>query len=261
MPDRREWVKGGYALRVGKVSMGDSKGLTERPAKAGATEAALSAAEVVQYLTEHPTFLAEHGELLEVLTPPVHRRGDNVVDLQRYQVERLQQDLGKLRADQKVLINTSRANLASQHRVHLAVLAIIGARRFDTLMQVVTTDIQVMVDVDVVTLCVESEAAIAPPLAGIRLIEPGMVDALIGPGKLVMLEDHVRGDPMIFGHGAGLVRSEALIRVSAGSGPMGLLALGSRRATKFRPGHGTELLGFLGKSLGTTIGQWLELSP
>jgi uncharacterized protein YigA (DUF484 family) len=241
--------------------MADSKGLPDREVKPRPAEVALSGLDVARYLTEHPDFLTEHSELLAVLTPPVHRRGDNVVDLQRYQVERLQHDLGALKTAQKTLIGTSRANLASQYRIHQAVLAVIGANRFDHLMQIVTTDIAVMLDVDIVTLGVESETEIDPPLSGIRVLPTDFVDSLFGNGKDVMLEDHVRGDPAIFGSGAGLVRSEALIRIEIANGPMGLLALGSRRATKFRPGNGTELLGFLGKALALTIGQWLDLGP
>ena len=41
--------------------------------------------------------------------------------------------------------------------------------------------------------------------------------------------------------------------------PAGLLAIGSRRAGKFHPGQGTELLGFLAKSLSVVIAGWLDL--
>ena len=41
--------------------------------------------------------------------------------------------------------------------------------------------------------------------------------------------------------------------------PPGLLCIGTRRSGKFHPGQGTELLGFLARSLGITIAAWLDL--
>ncbi len=76
----------------------------------------------------------------------------------------------------------------------------------------------------------------------------------------MVLKSDAEGDPMLFGDGAGLVRSAALLRlcVSAGA-PAGLLCIGMRRPGKFHGGQGTELLGFLARSLGVTIAAWLDL--
>jgi uncharacterized protein YigA (DUF484 family) len=37
------------------------------------------------------------------------------------------------------------------------------------------------------------------------------------------------------------------------------LCIGTRRPGRFHPGQGTELLGFLARSLGITIAAWLDL--
>lgn len=220
----------------------------------------IAPSDVAGYLRRHPDFLIEHSDLLAVLTPPSHRRGDNVVDMQRFMVERLKSDLHRLKSQQRALIATSRSNLSSQQRIHGAVLALLSATSFEQLLQTVTTDLAVLLDIDVVTLCIESSTGFArTPLPGLQLLEPGEVNALLRPNRDALLEDEVEGDPAIFGSGAGLVQSAALLRLTVENAPPGLLALGTRRAGKFKPGQGTELLCFLAQALGVTIGQWLDL--
>ena len=239
--------------------MADRKPLPgPRPDRAGQS-AKLEAEDVAAYLASHPDFLAEHAELLAVLTPPENRQGRNVVDLQHFMLLRMQDEVARLKAQQRALIATSRANLSSQQRVHAAILAVIGAGGFDTLVQTVTTDLAVLLDVDVVTLCIEAERGQRAPFAGVHLLRRGGVAERLGPTRDARLADHVQGDPEVFGDGAGLVQSHALLRLPVAGAPPGLLALGSRRPTRFRPGHGTELLCFLARTLGITIGQWLDI--
>ena len=68
-------------------------------------------------------------------------------------------------------------------------------------------------------------------------------------------------DPEIFGAGAGLVHSEALLRLDiGGKAPDALLALGSRCDGAFDDGQGTELLGFLARVLEICFRGWLNLA-
>jgi uncharacterized protein len=240
----------------------DQKGQSESRVTTEAAPRAASTDEVLAYLTRHPGFLADHPDLLDQLTPPAHRHGAGVVDMQQFMLQRLQAELTRVKGQQRALISTSRSNLTSQTRIHAAVLALIGATSFEQLIQTVTTDLAVLLDVDVVTLCVESDTGPLPrpPLPGVLLLAPGEVDRLLGTGKESLLEDEVRGDPGLFGAGAGLVHSEALLRLSIGShAPAGILALGSRKPHKFKAGQGTELLCFLAQALEITIFQWLDI--
>ena len=67
------------------------------------------------------------------------------------------------------------------------------------------------------------------------------------------------GEVALFGSAAGLVRSQALLRLAFGRGaPVGLLCIGTRQPGRFHPGLGTELLSFLARVLGVTIAQWLN---
>jgi uncharacterized protein YigA (DUF484 family) len=86
------------------------------------------------------------------------------------------------------------------------------------------------------------------------------VDELIGPGRDIVLTRNRPGERAVFGGATGLVRSSALMRLRFGSqGPVGVLALGSRRDEMFHPGQGTELLCFLARVLELCVRAWLDL--
>lgn len=232
------------------------------PAKHAATPK-LAVAEVVAFLREHPAFLMEHPDLLHVLTPPAQQRGAGILDMQHFMLQRLQTEIARLKNQQRALISTSRANLASQSRIHQAVLALLAAPSFEHLIQIVTTDFAVLLDADVITLAVESVACGQSHLSvrGVQLLERGAVERLFGADRDVLLMTETEGDPALFGSGAGLVRSAALLRLKVSpQAPAGLLAIGARKPGKFHASQGTELLGFLAKSLAVVIAGWLDLS-
>jgi hypothetical protein len=216
--------------------------------------------DVLGYLREHPDFLDQHPEALRLLRPPSRDNGAGVVDFQHFLLEKQRRDLAELTAEHKALIATTRGNLASQARIHKAVVAILAAPTFEQLFQAVTTDMAVLLDVDAVTMAVESSAAGPRPIIrGIHLLAPGTVEELLGEDKPAVLNAGIVGDPALFGSAAGLVRSQALLRLSFGkANPAGLLCIGTRKPGRFHPGLGTELLGFLARTLSITIAQWLK---
>ena len=221
----------------------------------------IGARDVLAYLRRHPDFLERHPEALRLVRPPARNTGDDVLDFQQFLLERLRRDVVRLQDEQQSLISTTRGNLASQCRVHKAVVAMLRAASFEHLLQIVTTDLAVLTDVDVVTLGVESSAARMTrlPVPGIHLLASGRVDALLGPNRDALLASNIHGDPELFGPAAGLVRSQALLRLSISrSGPVGLMCMGTRNPDTFYPGLGTELLTFLARALEITIVQWLE---
>ncbi|MCH7942148.1 MAG: DUF484 family protein, partial [Proteobacteria bacterium] len=99
----------------------------------------------------------------------------------------------------------------------------------------------------------------AAAVLGVTCLAPGGIDGLLGPGRdlLIVAGD---GDARIFGAGAGLVASAALIRLKLGAAaPPALLALGSRHAERFPTGQGGEALVFLGRVLARCLNRWLDL--
>ena len=224
----------------------------------------IGARDVLSFLRRHPDFLDSHPEALRLLRPPQRDGGDGVLDFQHFMLERLRHDMARLHEEQKNLIATSRGNLASQCRVHKAALAILRAQSFEHLLQIVTTDLAVLIDVDVVTIAVESSSGPTRrlPMPGIHLLKEGTVDALLGADREVLLSTGIHGDPTLFGAAAGLVRSQALLRLSfRRSAPVGLMCVGTRKPETFHPGLATELLSFLARTLEIMISQWLSLGP
>jgi uncharacterized protein len=221
----------------------------------------IGARDVLAYLRRHPEFLDEHPEALRLLRPPGREIGDGVVDFQHFLYERQRREINRINLEYRNLIATCRGNLASQTRVHKAALAVLAAPSFGQLLQIVTTDLAVLLDVDVVTIAVENIAGLGPRLNthGVHLLEAGTVEDWLGPDKAVIYEADVVGDPLLFGGAAGLVRSQALVRLRFGrETPTGLLCIGTRKPGRFHAGMGTELLGFLGRIVGISIGLWLN---
>jgi len=230
-------------------------------APSGAAAGEIGEREVIDYLRRHPDFLDRHPDALRLLRAPSRELGEGVFDFQQFQIERLRRDLTRVNHEHRTLIAASRGNLASQSRVHKAAIAILAASSFEQLLQIATTDLAVLLDVDVVTIGVESSAAPGGRLAmqGIRLLKAGAIDAMLGTERNVLLRADAPVDPVLFGSAAGLVRSHALLRLGFGRGsPIGLLCIGARKPGRFHPGLGTELLTFLARVLGITISQWLS---
>lgn len=229
-----------------------------RPEETPAQQA-VSADHVAGYLRRHPDFLGQYPELLETLKLPA-RFGKGVIDLQSAMVERLRGENARLATLQAELLATSRANMSSQQRIHAGVLALLEATTFENLIQAITTDLAVLLDVDVVALCVEApEGHHHRDVAGVHILSPGDVDAIMGT-RDTLLTAALHGHNPLYGAGAPLVRSEALLRLRPSAhSPTGLLALGSRHEGRFDASQGTELLGFLARILELCIRTWLGL--
>lgn len=219
-------------------------------------------AQVAAYLRRHPDFLQRNPELLDAMAPPGRDKGDGVIDLQQVMVERLRGELGETQRQRDELLAMGRGNLASQARIHKVVLDLLAARSFERLIETVTTDLAIALDLDIVALCVErpGDGAPTPPVAGVKCLEPGSVEAIFGPGRSILLRSEVSGDPEVFGSAAGLVASEAMMRLTISSAtPPALLAFGARQSDHFYDGQGTELLVFLAQAIERLIRAWLEL--
>src|SRR5215831_7778209 len=129
--------------------------MSRNPDDAALPAARITAAQVIDYLKRHPTFLLRHSDLLDGQAVPGRSR-DGVVDLQQFMVEKLRRDLSRLRGLQDELVANSRDNLSTQDRIHRSILALLDAESFEHLIEIVTTDLAVLLDVDVAALCVEA---------------------------------------------------------------------------------------------------------
>ena len=224
-------------------------------------EGGFSAADVARWLSENPDFLPRHPELLDSLAAPSREMGGGVADLQQALIEKLRGDLDLAGEHQRELVETSRANLNSQTRIHECIVAMMSATSFEQLIQTVTTDFAVLLDLDVVTLCIEMNGSeLSAPLSrGVHVVSAGTVDRVMGSGRHVLLRSFIEGGPELYGGGAPLVASDALARVSISPNtPPGLIAFGSRTAGKFEAGQAVELLAFLARVTERAVRIWLK---
>lgn len=216
--------------------------------------------QVAAYLRTHPDFLLRHPDVAVRLSAPAREQGDgNVADLQQFMIERLRGKLDEMRGCAEHLITTTRSNMSTQARTHEAILAILATRNMGELVQVLT-DTAEPLEVDVVVLCFETAAEVIPALttAGVQRLAGGDVDVLLGEGQGVALRAATPGSTAVFGSGAGLVHSQALVRLPGeGRCPPGLLALGAREPDAFHPGQGTELLLFLAQVVRYAVLRWV----
>ncbi|MBK8175459.1 MAG: DUF484 family protein [Rhodospirillales bacterium] len=210
----------------------------------------LSDTQVIAYLQRHPEFFTQRAGLLQAMVPPARWSGDTVVDMQRFMVESLRDEIAGLRDCANEVIETSRANLAIQGRTHAAALALVAAPDLDSLVRTVTDDLPIVLDVDVAVLNVEPAPGLELMIGGIGRLRGGDVDRFVGAGRDVALYREMADDGTIFGAAAGLVGSAALARVRwSEDAPPALLAFGCRDDGAFHPRQGTELLRFLAKVL------------
>ncbi len=237
---------------------GSPEDLDARPDEAPGAEA------VAAYLRRHPDFLVDHPNLIAALTPPSHHQGEGVVDLQRFMLETMRDELRSLQSRENHLLDAAEERDVSQSRVQEAALAILEARSFEHLIRTINERIAQLLDVASVRLCVETSESIPGPSgkAGVVVIEPGTIDKWMRRTDDIVLVGGAPGRRAIFGGHAGDVRSYALLRLGFGpKSPGGLLALGSSDADGFHPRQGTELIAFFARILEHCVRRWLTTTP
>lgn len=225
---------------------------------------ALSAKDILTWLKGNPAFLKQHPEACEYLLPPEENRGKGIADFQTYMVQRLRQDKESVMETARDLIEVSRLNMNSVTRIHNATLKVLEARNFAEFIQAITMDLGAILDVDLSVLVVEASGVDAATLnvPGIRIVPQGTIQTWMG-GQPVLLESDIQGVEHIYGGGARLVRSQAILRVDmgqdagVGSMPPAILAFGSRDPEMFKSGQGTELVSYLARVIERVFRLWL----
>ena len=227
----------------------------------------VDAIQVSDYLRKNPDFLLEHPELLNILAPPSRWEngdGGNIVDIQTSMLDRMRDESTNLKDAANLLISTTRSNMMIQTRTHAAIIAILGADNLERLVHVVCFDLPLLLDIDAVSLCMETRNDDIQNLndINIRWIDTGTVNKVLGStNEFVQLIEYTTDNGAIFGEASDLVKSAALGRLQLGyDTPDGLLALGSRNRGAFHSGQGTDLLIFLTRVLELTLCRWLPKS-
>ncbi len=218
--------------------------------------------DILEFLKENPNFLQENPDVLDALIPPKKRavRGQPA-DFQSYMIERLKTDKNEAVQTSREIVETSRANMNNQQRIHEAVLRMLEATNFADFIHSITMDLAALLDVDIAVLVVEADGESIPQIqtTGIRAVPEGTVSSWM-KDKTVMLQDDISGIEAIYGGGATLVKSQILLRVDISMDtPPAILAFGSREADMFSEGQATDQILFVARVIERCFRTWLHL--
>lgn len=215
--------------------------------------------DVIEWLGRNRDFLHNHPEMCDVLLPPTEKQGKSIADFQAYMIKRLKDDKEEVIESAREIVETSRANMSNQARIHQAVLMLLEATTFEDFIQTITMDIVSLLGIDIISLVVEAEGDVIPhiDISGVKAVSAGTIELLLADRK-ILLESNMNGIDNIYGGGAGLVKSQLLMRLPIAEGmPPVMLAFGSRDPEMFAAGQGTELVEFLGRVIERCLYNWL----
>ena len=241
--------------KLGKSAMADQVGL-----KTDSPKAELREADVIAYLRRNPRVLLANPDLLAAIAPDTRFETDTVVvDMQRFVVDRLRRQVDDMKVASDRLVTTTRSNMSLVERTMECALALLYARDFHELAQILHDDLPVHLGVDAVSIAFESTSL--PVDAGhmVRALPMGFVHAIMGNDSSA-IRTETEGEVVLYGSAAGLVRSDALVALPEGEGlPVGMFAVGCRNPGHFEQGQGTELIAFLAHVTRYAVGRWWSL--
>ncbi|MBA3667741.1 MAG: DUF484 family protein [Sphingomonas sp.] len=181
-----------------------------------------------------------------------------VISFEECAVARLRDRLGAAESANEDLLAFARGHSGATASIQAAVLALIDADGLDAMFETVTNQWRTILRLDHVALALVADGqGFLVHAGGVETIEPRIIDRAIARLDRVTLRTVNRGHPL-FGHFAWHIRSEAMLVLPAEAPlPYGLLLLGQESEACLDARHGTQLLGFLGASLGAMLRRWL----
>ena len=181
-----------------------------------------------------------------------------VINFEERAVAQLRERLGAAEEANQDLIAFARGHSGATSSIHAAVLAAMEADGVDALLHVVTQEWPLILGIDAVALAlIVGDKGFRADGNGVQVVEPKLLDRSVRDVAGVEMRTVKRGHPL-FGPACDLIRAEALVRIdSSPPFPRGILAIGQRAELALDARHGSELLMFLGRSLGAIIRKWV----
>ena len=157
------------------------------------------------------------------------------------------------------LLAFARGQSGAVAAIHQAVLAALDATDFDHLLHVVVQEWPLILGLDAVALgIIVGSKGFRVDSSGVQHCDAALLRQWMSGGEPVELRTVERGHAL-FGPACELVGAEAVVRIPDGF-PEAVLLLGQRGAQPLDGRHGSELLLFLGASLGAMLRRW-TLNP
>lgn len=180
-----------------------------------------------------------------------------VIHFEQSAVATLRTRLGEAQAARADLAAFARGHSGAVSAIHSAVSAALEADSFDALTDVVTNAWPAMLEIDCVALALlVGEDGFRIDRHGVSRCEPQLIARAMSRVAEVALRSVERGDAL-FGTAADDIRAEALVAIDGHAPyPRGLLLLGQAGVSAQASDEGSQLLQFLGSSLGAMLRRW-----
>lgn len=219
------------------------------------TKDALSAADVAEYLHQHPLFLKDFPELAEQLVIP--REQGQAASLAGYQLDALRRRAGELEQRLAELVQIAGDNERLMAQVHALTTALLRTCSLGATLQCVVDRLQRDFGIDMVRLLLFRERGALAETPWLVCVPDG-APALPAFGEFLARREPLVGrlgaDKLdrLFGDQAPAVRSAALMHLDGA----GLLAVGSGDADRFHPGMGTLFLQLIAEAAGAALARY-----
>ena len=228
-------------------------------------KSAISAEDVLAYITAHPNFLAHHPDLLaQCLAAAKSEPGNtahdqaNIVDLSPALAARARDEARRAGLAHKSLLHVAAANMVSWQRLHHATLGLLASSDLAGLCHVISAEFPIIFDVEKSALIIESETSLPGMVAaGLDVRPAAQISAALNDCTLYLGTPSEAGTAIM----GQATPSMALIRLPDRlPTPVSncVLLLAGKHATSFQPELGSDLLILLAEMVGVTLAARLE---
>ncbi|SEN77111.1 hypothetical protein SAMN04488012_103200 [Palleronia salina] len=220
-------------------------------------------------ILSQPDLILEDQDVMRALVAANERSmGGNVVDMRGLAMERLEARLDRLEDTHRNVIAAAYENLAGTNMIHRAILRLLDAEDFQTLLTDLAGPVADTLRVDSLRVLIEraaddTEVDLGPLGAVLDLAEQGYCCLYAGvtsrgTPRRVTLRQCDGADPDMHGAKADHIRSEACLYLNLGRGRLpAMLVLGAEDPHQFSPGQGTDLLDFFAGVVERTLRRWI----
>ena len=216
----------------------------------------LDADEVVAYLRAHPTFFAEHDELLIEQRIP-HQRGDSVSLVER-QLKLLRDRNIEMRHRLSQLMDVARDNDRLFDKTRRLILDLLDAGSLEEVVMAVEDSLRQEFKVPFVSLILfgENAAPVGRWVSGSEAQQA--IGGLIGGGKTISgsLREHELA--FLFGNDQHKEVGSSAVATLEYQGLHGVLAIGSRDPQHYKSSVGTLFLSYIAEVLGRVVPRFTQ---
>jgi uncharacterized protein YigA (DUF484 family) len=182
-----------------------------------------------------------------------------LLSFEDHALARLRERVAAAEEAREDLLAFARGQSGAVAAIHQAVLAAMEATDFEHLLHVVVQEWPLILGLDAVALgLIVGAQGFRVDSSGVQHCQAALLRQWMTGGEAVELRTVERGHAL-FGPACDLIGAEAMIRLTD-SVPEAVLLLGQRGSEPLDGRHGSELLLFLGASLGAMLRRW-TLNP